>query len=210
MEHKVRLIPFGVDQERFKPNAAPDRPALAGPAPFGLFVGRLVGYKGLDVLVDAVAGTDLRVVVVGEGPLRRGLEWEVIQRGLTRQIRVVGEVTGEELPSYYQSADYVVLPSTSPAEMFGITLIEAMACGKPIITTALPTGVREVNQPGVVGLEVPVGNPTALREAMQQLSADPEMRRRMGTAARARVEEKFTLKKMIDAHLALYRELAGK
>jgi len=211
MEHKIRIVPFGVDESHFKPNAAPDRPAaMRGPGPYGLFVGRLVGYKGLDILVDAVAGTDLQVVIVGEGPLRRGLEWEVVQRGLTRQIRVVGEVPAEELASYYQSADYVILPSTSPAEMFGISLLEAMACAKPIITTSLPTGVREVNAPGVTGLEVPPGDAEALRAAMHQMAGDAELRKTMGAAGRKRVEERFTLKRMVDEHLALYQEILGR
>lgn len=213
MEHKIRIIPFGVDQQRFAPKPGVARPAaLGGPgaATLGLFVGRLVGYKGLEVLVEAVAGTDLRVGIVGDGPLREWLTQEVERRGLGRQVFVVGDVDGEDIPAYYQSADYVVLPSTTPAEMFGIVLIEAMACGKPVITTSLPTGVREVNQPGVVGLEVPPGDPAALRAAMQKMSGDAELRRRLGAAGRKRVEAQFTLKRTVDEHLALYRELVGK
>src|SRR6185436_10668090 len=91
--------------------------------------------------------------------------------------------------------------------MFGVVLIEAMACGKPIITTALPTGVREVNAPEVVGLEVPPGDHLALRAAMERMASDVELRRRMGAAARMRVSEKFTLKRMVDEHLDLYREV---
>lgn len=209
-EDKVRIIPFGVDEVRFSVRTDAPRPAALGPGPIGLFVGRLVGYKGLPVLLDAITGTDLRIAIVGDGPLREWLGSEIARRGLGRQVVVAGDVDAEDIPAWYQSSDYVVLPSVSPAEMFGITLIEAMACGKPIITTSLPTGVREVNQPGVVGLEVPPGDPAALRDAMRQMAGDSDLRHRLGAAARKRVEERFIMKKAVDGHLALYRELTGR
>lgn len=207
-EHKTHVIPFGVNPERFAPRLHPVRPAaLPGEGPVGLFVGRLVGYKGLDVLVRAVAGTNLRVVVVGGGPLREAVERHITALGLAAQIRLVGEVTDDELPPYYQSTDYFVLPSTSSAEMFGVALLEAMACAKPVISTALPTGVREVNQKDVTGLEVPPGDPLALRAAMERLASDAALRQRLGAAARAKVEERFTVKKMVEEHLRLYQEI---
>jgi len=210
---KVRVVPFGVDAERFIPGEPVQRPAafaaLQG-APTGLFVGRLVGYKGLDVLLEAIRGTDLRVVVVGSGPLARVLAEDVRRLDLGRQVLLAGEVGDVELPAYYQAADYLVLPSTSTAEMFGIVLLEAMASARPVITTALPTGVREVNQRDVTGLEVPPGDPVALRQAMRRLADDPDLRRQLGSAGRRRVEERFTLRLMVQHHLALYDELASK
>jgi rhamnosyl/mannosyltransferase len=209
-EKKIRIIPFGVDQVRFSPTAPKRKPAIFdGMGPVGLFAGRLVGYKGLDVLIRAVAGTQLHVVIVGDGPLSSELQGQATTAGLAQQIRFAGDIPSDELPSYFQAADYLILPSVSPAEMFGIVLIEAMACGKPVISTVLPTGVREVNQAGVTGLEVPPGDPAALRGAMQQLSGDPELRRKLGNAGRARVERQFTLGQMIREHLALYSELIG-
>ncbi|MGH8632446.1 MAG: glycosyltransferase, partial [Burkholderiales bacterium] len=104
----------------------------------------------------------------------------------------------------------LVLPSTQPAEMFGMPLLEAMACGKPVISTALPTGVREINQREVTGLEVPPGDPQALRSAMERLAGDRDLRSRLGAAGRQRVEQTFSLGRMLDAHLALCSELAGK
>ncbi|MBI4503073.1 MAG: glycosyltransferase [Gemmatimonadetes bacterium] len=210
-EEKVRVIPFGVDQVRFHPRE-PDRkpPVFASDGPVGLFAGRLVGYKGLDVLIRAVEGTTLTVVIVGDGPLRRSLERQVGAAGLARQIRFAGELPDDDIPAYFRSADYLVLPSTSPAEMFGIVLIEAMASGKPVISTALPTGVREVNERDVTGLEVPPGDPVALRQAMQRLAGDAGLRRRLGAAGRKRVEERFTLKQMVDDHLKLYSELISR
>ena len=209
LETKVRVIPFGVDEKRFAPRARGQRPAsFPKEGATGLFVGRLVGYKGLDVLIRAVSGTALSVVIAGDGPLRADLEAQVAAAGLTAQVRFAGSVSEDEIIGYFQSADYFILPSTTPAEMFGVVLIEAMACGKPIISTALPTGVREVNAPGVTGLEVPPGDAPALRAAMQRLASDVELRRAMGSAARVRVEERFTLQRMVDTHLVLYSEIA--
>jgi rhamnosyl/mannosyltransferase len=209
---KARVIPFGVDVARFAPRQHPPRPPGFPPperGAVGLFVGRLVSYKGLDVLVRAVQGSDLNVVVVGGGPLRPLLgEW-VAEAGVSDRLIVAGEVRDEALPGYYQAADYLVLPSTTPAEMFGMVLLEALACAKPIVTTALSTGVREVNVGGETGLEVPPGDAEALRGAMQRLAGDAALRSRLGEAGRKRVEQHFTLDQMLDAHLALCQELAG-
>ncbi|HEX9728931.1 MAG TPA: glycosyltransferase [Gemmatimonadales bacterium] len=211
-EAKVRVIPLGVDVERFAPNPKVERPACFPSdrnIAVALFVGRLVGYKGLQILVDAVRGTDLHVVIVGSGPERAALDVRIERLGLHQQVVCAGEVPDAHLPAYYQAASYVVLPSVSPQEMFGITLIEAMATQRPIITTALRTGVREVNQPDVTGLQVAVGDAAELRKAMQRLANDPAMRTRMGEAGRNRVLERYTIGKMISGHLELYRELAG-
>lgn len=210
---KARVIPFGVDPQRFEPTSTPDRPAVfptRALGPVGLFVGRLVGYKGLDVLLRAVDGTALRVVLVGDGPLRESLAREIERRGLEDRVLLVGAVKDDELPGYYQAADYFVLPSTTPAEMFGISLIEAMACGVPVISTDLTTGVSEVNESDVTGLVVPRGDATALRGAMLRLTEDAELRERMGAAGRARVEERFTLPKMLESHLELCERLVRR
>jgi len=211
-EGKVRVIPFGVDVQRFgprppapRPRCFPQDPAVA----VGLFVGRLVGYKGLHVLVDAVRGTDLHVVIVGGGPERGPLQERVARLNLGRQIVFAGEVTDEELPDFYRAAAYFVLPSITPQEMFGVVLLEAMASERPVITTSLPTGVREVNMAGTTGLEAPVGDAAELRKAMRRLAEDPALRAKLGTAGRQRVLERFTLDRMIAGHLALYEELAG-
>ncbi len=95
------------------------------------------------MLLEAVSGTQLRLAIVGDGPLRPKLDSEIEQRGLGGQITLVGEVSEQDLPAYYRGADYFVLPSTTPAEMFGVAMVEAMACGKPVISTALSSGVRE-------------------------------------------------------------------
>jgi rhamnosyl/mannosyltransferase len=209
---KARMIPFGVDDKRFAPCPGAPKPASfpKSEGPVGFFVGRLLPYKGLDVLIRAIAGTSLHLVIGGDGPMRPALEALVAQLGVGQQVRLVGNISDDDLPAYHQAADYVVLPSTQPSEMFGMPLLEGMACGKPVISTALPTGVREINERDVTGLEVPPGDYEALRAAMQRLANDPELRARLGAAGRQRVEQNFTADRMLDAHLALCAELCGK
>ena len=207
---KARVIPFGVDAARFAPQPARHRPATfpaRARGPVALFVGRLVGYKGLDVLLQAVLGTTLNVVIAGDGPLRQDLARRAA--GLDGRVVVTGEVADGDLPLYYQAADYVVLPSTSAAEMFGVVLLEAMACGKPVISTALTTGVREVNVPDATGLVVPPGDAAALRVAMERLVSDAALRERLGAAGRERVERHYTLDRMVEQHLQLCEELVS-
>jgi rhamnosyl/mannosyltransferase len=94
----------------------------------------------------------------------------------------VGE---SELPAYYHACDVFCLPSVTTAEAFGMVLLEAMACGKPLVTTSLPTGISAVNRDGRTGLVVPPGDAGALREALDSLLRDESRRRAMGEAARA-------------------------
>jgi len=210
---KAHVIPFGVDERRFAPRSHPRRPECFPPparGPIGLFVGRLVGYKGLDVLLRAVVGTDMQVVIVGDGPVRPELDRQIEELKLGDRVVMAGPASEKQLPDYYQSADYFVFPSTSPAEMFGISQVEAMACSLPVISASLSTGVSEVGEPDVTGLVVPPGDVVALRAAMERLACDGEVREKMGAAARRRVELRFTMSRMIDAHLELCEELARK
>jgi rhamnosyl/mannosyltransferase len=209
---KARVIPFGVDLTRFAPPSRTQRPPGFPPperGPVGVFVGRLVSYKGLDVLVRAVRGTGLNLVIVGGGPLRHAVMQWIADAGVGDRVALAGEVGDAALPGYYQTADYVVLPSTTAAEMFGVTLLEAMACGRPLVSTALPTGVSEVNVAGVTGLQVPPGDAEALRQAMLRLAGDADLRTTLGAAGRQRVEEHFGLDRMVEAHLNLCSELCG-
>ena len=207
---KVRVIPYGVDTTRYRPGESQARPDVLPPpsaGAIGLFVGRLVSYKGLDVLLDAVTGTSLCLVIVGDGPLRATLERRIAERRLGDRVVLAGRMSDEAMPGLYQATDYCVLPSTTPAEMFGIVQLEAMACGRPVISTALPTGVRDVNVPHVTGLVVPPGDAVALRGAMETLAGNAELRARLGDAGRRRVLARFTVEQMIDAHLELCAEL---
>jgi glycosyltransferase involved in cell wall biosynthesis len=209
---KARVIPMPVDMAIF---ADADADAVAhAVARFGtfvLFVGRLVAYKGLPVLIDAVdrvAG--IRLVIAGRGPLEGELQGQVAARGLGDRVHFTGKISDEELKNLYHACLCFALPSISRAEAFGIVMAEAMSCGKPVISTDLDTGTTYVNKDGVTGFVVPPHDPEALAAKLQLLLEDGEACRHLGERARQRVAEKFDKPIVVAETLRLYEEvLAG-
>ena len=127
--------------------------------------------------------------------------------GIENRVRFVGSVADEELAALYRACDVFVLPSVTRQEAFGVVQLEAMAAGKPVVSTDLGTGVGWVNRHGETGFVVPPRDPVALREAIRTVIADPHLQKSMGDAAMRRVRSAFTVEKMIDDTLALYREV---
>lgn len=205
---RVVAIPFGIDATAWS-----ERPVEADAlrkgidAPVVAFVGRLVHYKGLRVLLEAMRHLEATLLVVGEGPLGDRLEEAAADLG--PRVRFCGAVANEERAAYYHAADVVVLPSTSRGEGYGLTLLEAMACGVPVVSTELGTGTSWVNVNGQTGLVVPPGDTVALAGALRDLLSDPARRYGMGVAAQRRVAERFGKRGMLDALGALYRTVLG-
>jgi rhamnosyl/mannosyltransferase len=203
-ESKTEVIPFGIDVTRW--NGIPRR-AMDAP-PKALFIGRLVRYKGLDVLLRALERVpDLRLDIIGSGPEGSRLRTLTQALALTDRVKWFGEYPDEDLPRRMMDADFLVLPSVTVEEMFGIAVLEAMAAGRPVITTNVPTGVREVNVPGETGLEVPLHDVGALAQALETLAHNPFLREQMGEAGRRRVELHFTRELMAEKHIALYERV---
>jgi rhamnosyl/mannosyltransferase len=222
IEHAVELqdfrtkcasIPFGVDVKRFEPTPAVISRVEAirreRPGPLVLFVGRLVPYKGLNVLLQALAGLQGRAVLVGDGPGRPDLERLARTLHLDGQVTFAGEVSEIDLVALYHACDVFVLPSVTRAEAFGVVQLEAMACGKPVVSTDLPSGVPWVNQHGQTGLVVQPGSVTALREALGRLLEDTALRGELGRRGRERIDREFTVRRMVGLTAAMYRECAG-
>jgi glycosyltransferase involved in cell wall biosynthesis len=118
-------------------------------------------------------------------------------------------VEDDALPGVYRQASVFVLPANARAEAFGTVLLEAMASGLPCVTTELGTGTSWVVQDGLTGLVVPPNDPAALAVAIGRILADPNLARQMGQAGRERVEREFTESVMVNAVMAVYRELLG-
>jgi glycosyltransferase involved in cell wall biosynthesis len=213
-KEKCRLIPIGIDIERFQPTQRTDeriaeiRRRYKGP--IILFVGRLIYYKGVECLIQAMArlrGIDATLLVVGEGPLKGQLETLAAEKGVLDRIVFHGKATDDELLDYYHACDLFVLPSIANTEAYGIVQLEAMACGKPVISTDLPTGVPFVNQHMKTGIIVPPGDSDALGKAMERLLDDRGLAAQYGEAGRRRVEREFTVDVMLKRVLALYDEV---
>ncbi|KUF10168.1 glycosyltransferase [Pseudoponticoccus marisrubri] len=168
----------------------PDRYAAADHAGRHIvFVGRLAGVKGVPVLLEALRALDpdgLRLTVIGDGPDRATLEAQAA--GLP--VDFLGYRSQSEVAEILATADLFVLPSF--AEGVPVVLMEAMAAQVPVVTTRI-AGIPELVEHDVSGLLVPPGHATALAEALDALLADPERRRRMGAAGRAKVQADFNL-----------------
>jgi glycosyltransferase involved in cell wall biosynthesis len=208
---KVRVIPFGIDVERWKPCArvrarAEEIRREAG-RPIVLFAGRHVPYKGLEVLLQAAAPLDVHVAILGDGPMRAA--WTAAAAAVQGRATFVfhGEVADDEMRAQLAASRMLVLPSVSRAETFGFVQLEAMACGVPVISTALPTGVPWVNQTGVI---VPPGDVDALRAGIARLAADGDLATRIGAAGEARARTEFSLDVMGNRLVDVCMELAGE
>jgi len=173
--------------------------------PLVLFVGRLIYYKGLDVLLEALRLTQrARLAVVGVGPLMSELARQAELLGITQRVKFLGALPDDRLRSLYKCARFLVLPSVAPSEAFGMVQLEAMAAGRPVISTDLKSGVPYVNQHGITGLIVRPGDPAALATAMSKLIEDEPYARMLGAAAEQRVRAEFHVDRVIDAHVQLY------
>jgi glycosyltransferase involved in cell wall biosynthesis len=176
----VHVIPSGVD-------IPPDVGEEAVP-PEVLYAGRLSPEKGVLELVRAAAG--MKLVVAGDGPLR------------PRVPGARGFVPHDELQALYRRAAIVACPSRR--EGFGVACLEAMAHARPVVATDVG-GLRDLVVDGETGLVVPPRDPAALRDALERLLGDRELRRRFGAAGRERARERFSWDAVTDATLDVYR-----
>lgn len=208
---KCRVIPYGIDLERFRLTSRLSAAAAAmraehGGKPLILFVGRLRHYKGLDVLLRAMAGLDARLLIVGTGPMEATWRETMERAHLAGKVAFAGDLSDEELVVAYHAADVFVLPSTNRAEAFGIVQLEAMACGLPVVCTELGTGTSFVNVDGTTGFVVPPDDAEALHSAIRRLLADTSLRASMGRAATERVRSEFSRETMLARMIAFYQE----
>jgi len=174
-----------------------------------LFLGRLVAYKGVDVLIKAASPLNIHVVVAGDGPMRSSWMAEASQRKDRATFEFPGAPSDDDVKAWMHAADVLVLPSITRAEAFGVVQLEAMASGTPVISTNVPSGVPWVNRDGETGLVVPPGDVFALRCALETLMADAPLRCRLGAAGAARVRSEFTLDRMADRFVTLCGEIAS-
>lgn len=205
--HRCEMIPYGIDPERFRATPAVRQQAERIRQRFGsplvLFVGRLVYYKGLPTLLEAASQIRARVLIIGTGPEEPVLRQRAAQLQMEEQVTFLGGVSEAELPAYYHACDVFTLPSTCSAESFGLVQLEAMACGKPVVSTDLP-GVSFVNRHGETGLVVPPQDAVRLAEALNQILEDPVLRTNWGRNGRERVRTCFSKEQMVQRTLALY------
>ncbi|HET92076.1 MAG TPA: glycosyltransferase family 4 protein [Chloroflexi bacterium] len=206
----LAIIPqFGVDPKVFTPRPGgrdTGRGFVVG------YVGRLVPEKGVDVLIRAVAGLGgtWRLVIVGAGPERERLEAQVRRLGLEDRVVFEGAIASVRMPALYRELDVLVLPSRSRpnwVEQFGRVLIEAMACGVPVVGSdcgEIPTVI------GDAGLVFAEGDAAALQQCLARLVRDLDLWADLSRRGRERVQTSFTQAQVAVQTVAVYRELMGQ
>jgi glycosyltransferase involved in cell wall biosynthesis len=209
---KCTVVPFGISRPRYlmtTASRARARELRERHGRFVLFVGRLVYYKGLPQLIESMCDVDPTLgglVIVGDGPLRGEVEAKIASLQVQSRVTLAGAVSQAELNAYLEACQLVVLPSISRSEGFGMTQLEGMMFGKPLVTTRLPSGVQLVNVDGQTGLQVPPLDARALSGAFTRLLSDDALRVSMGAAALERVESRFSLDEMIRGYREAYRQ----
>ena len=199
---RIVRIPNGVDLSLFKPDAEVTRlPANL------LFVGRLDYMKGVDILLKSIAslqtgGNKISCDIIGDGPLKKALQQLACELGIADKVTFAGACTNV-LP-YLQKASCFVLPSRS--EGMPNVILEAMACGLPIIAT-LVGGIPDIITDGRNGLLIPPDDVPALSLALAKLLADRNLANRLGKQAGMDAEEHFSIDKVADVYFALYHGL---
>ncbi len=212
----LTVIPqFGVDPDIFTPRTRERRPgrecSTARDFVVG-YVGRLVPEKGVDLLLEAVAEMTgaWRLMVVGGGAERERLEGRARRLGLADRVLFEGMVSTLRIPAFYQQLDALVLPSRSQSnwvEQFGRVLIEAMACGVPVIGS----DCGEIpNVLGDTGLIFPEGDTDALRQCLMRLMRDPDLWDDLARRGRERVLARFTQAQIAAQTVAVYREMTNE
>ncbi len=208
-------ISNGVDTDYFSPRQKPQtiiQKYRLIDKKIVLFVGGLDSshyFKGVNYLIKAfqlLGREDVKLIIVGEGNLKSAYQDLVDSFGIANKIIFTGYVQDEELVNYYNLCDIFVLPSIDKSEAFGMVLLEAMACAKPVIATDLP-GVREVVDRKINGRIVKPKDIYNLSEQINILLDDEAKRERYGNAGRKKVEEKYSWEKVIHKIINLYKEV---
>jgi glycosyltransferase involved in cell wall biosynthesis len=208
---KVEVIPFGLNTHAYPPATEAklaEWQTRVGPK-FFLFVGMLRYYKGLHILLDALKDSDYPVVILGGGPLENELKSQAAALGL-RNVLFVGALPDEDKIALLTLCHALLFPSHLRSEAFGISLLEAAMFGKPMISCEIGTGTSYVNVTDETGLVVPVGDPAALRNAIDRIWHDEALAARFGAAAQQRFLRLFTADKMADSYVDLYERIVSE
>jgi glycosyltransferase involved in cell wall biosynthesis len=209
---RISVIPFGVDPDLYKPCDGSCR--LSQPDFHLIMVARMVEGKGHTQLLDAIAQLarrypHLRVLLVGDGPLRPRIDAQIASLGLTGAVEVVGWLPNHRMPDMLRRAGIIALPSFMPGEVLPIALIEGMAMGLAAIGTRW-AGIPDLIVDGENGMLVEPRDAPGLATAIERLITDPALTRAMGRQGRACVLARFSAERMAGSHLDVYRAVVAR
>ncbi len=209
-QERLHIIPLGIDEGSYSDFTEKaehidlDNRFNVEKGRYFLFVGVLRSYKGLKILVQAAAKSKLPVVIAGSGPEHDSLSR--LAQGKDN-IRLIGQVSNAEKIALLKGCRAAVLPSNFRSEAFGVFLIEAAMCGKPMISCEIATGTSYVNKHQESGFVVPPNDIGALAQAMQDIWNNNDLTQNLGLAARRRYDRLFSDKIQGDQYGRLYKAL---
>ena len=203
-EKKIVVINNGVDTKTFKPVMKKGNKKTI------LWVGRYVHGKGVDILIDGFSifsksHPDYRLLMIGKGPLKSEIEELVFSNDLGERVEFIESVANEAMSEVYADSDVFIL--TSYEEGVPRSILEAMSCGIPIVSTSLPQLQDIVKDSGIL---VPPGNAVAVSDALRMLADDEELREGMGKNGRKRAESDFSWENTVDLTLEVYRQILNE
>jgi glycosyltransferase involved in cell wall biosynthesis len=205
------MIPNGVDPERFSPDGSHirERTGIGGDEIVVLLARRLAEKNGIVWFAKALGSLrnrHIRVLVAGDGEERPAMQRILAENGMLERTIFLGSVANRDMPSVYRAADISVLPSLQEAT--SVSGLEAMATGLPLVGTQVG-GIPTIIDDEATGLLVPPRAPVAMAGALDRLILDADLRRRMGAAARAKVEREFAWHAIVQTTIGVYRECLG-
>lgn len=203
---RCRVTPLGIEAAPFAQADAARVAALRREygGGFVFFCGKHRYYKGLRYLIEAAPLLKAPLVIAGDGPERAACERRARELGVT--VAFPGELAQDDLVNHFHASEVFVYPSVERSEAFGIAVLEAHACGRPVVATRLGTGLEYANLDGETGINVAPRDPAALAEAINRLLADDGLRRAMGERAQQRVRAEFSAEAVARREFALYEE----
>lgn len=203
VKEKITVIPLGINPKEYLEVTTPNPMNKK----YALFVGRFIYYKGVLELIEALKKSDVHLVMIGDGILKK--EMMLIGNHLLKsnQLTILPFQEDTKLKAFFKHCEFLILPSTHPSEAFGIVQLEAMIYSNPVISTNLPTGVPYVNKHNTSGLIVEPKNINELATAMNNLWNDPLLTKELGRNAFQRCKSLFLQSTMIDKTRDLIKKL---
>lgn len=192
---KCRVMPYGMDLDYWRNVDVGEQDSVAAmrrEMPRHIVsLGRLVPYKGYDVMIRAMRDINGRATIIGEGPLLADLQAQASEMGVANRIRFAGRLERGEIRRLLHAASVFAFPSVTVAEAFGLVQVEAMTAGLPVVNTSLASTVPLVARHDQEALTVPPGDAAALTKALNRILDEPELAARLGKAAKARARDEF-------------------
>ena len=197
----VHVVPFGVDTSYFKPKISKNIDFAVGT------IKSIEDHNGIDCLLEAAhilinqRNKNIKFKIIGDGTLRKAMEKKASDLDLNEKVKFYGSISHDKVSSYYHKLSIFIAVSTR--ESFGVSVLEAAACGIPSITSNVG-GLIEVNSNNETGLIIPANNPFELAEAINKLHSDMNLRFKLGINARKRVQKYFEWSKNVNQMIGIY------